>query len=97
MTSSFQTVLPNLSGESGCRLAWVVDGAEKVIYLHKAEFDKLDDILSNNTDGKIDLEDENCYIKIDSKSTQVFIDGEKPLLVDNNTLKGKIAEFVAKI
>ncbi len=97
MTSSFQMVLPNLSGESGCRLAWVVDGEEKVIYLHKAEFDKLDDILSNNTYGKIDLEDENCYIKIDSKSTQVFIDGEKPLLVDNNTLKGKIAEFVAKI
>ncbi len=90
-------VLPNLSGESGCRLAWQVDGEEKVIYLHKAKFDKLDDILSSNTDGKIVLEGENCYIKIDSKSTQVFIDDEKPLLVDNNTLKGKIAEFVAKI
>lgn len=97
MISSFQMVLPNLSGESGCCLAWEVDGKEKVIYLRKAEFDKLDDILSSNTDGKIDLEGENCYIKIDSKSTQVCIDDEKPLLVDNNTLKEKIAEFVAKI
>ena len=97
MTSSFKMVLPNLSGEPGCCLAWEVDGEEKAIYLHKAEFDKLDDILSSNTDGKIDLEDKNCYIKIDSKSTQVFIDDEKPLLVDNNTLKGKIAEFIAKM
>jgi len=61
-------VLPNLSGESGCCLAWEVDGKEKVIYLRKAEFDKLDDILSSNTDGKIDLEGENCYIKIESKT-----------------------------
>ena len=97
MTSSFKMVLPNLSGESGCRLAWEIDGEEKVICLHKDEFDKLDDILSSNIDGKIDLEGENCYIKIDSKSTQVFIDDEKPLLVDNNTLKGKIAEFIAKM
>ena len=97
MTSSFQMVLPNLLGKSGCRLAWEVDGEEKVIYLRKDEFDKLDDMLSSNTDGKIDLEGENCYIKIDSKSTQIFIDDEKPLLVDNNTIKGKIAEFVTKI
>ena len=89
-------VLPNIKGESGCRLVWDVDGEEKVIYLRDQELSKLNDILKDNSEGKIDLEYEGCFISVNSDKTNVNITDEIPLDVDSKILRDKIVEFVAK-
>ena len=94
--NTFQMVLPNIKGESGCRLVWDADGEEKIIYLRDDELSKLKGILKDNSEGKIDLECEGCFISVTSDKTNVSIPDEVPLDVVTKVLRDKIVEFVAK-
>ncbi|MEX0657432.1 MAG: hypothetical protein WD154_07815 [Nitrosopumilaceae archaeon] len=84
--------------KKGCRLVWhdPAKDKEQVIFLRNEDLKHLYDVLSKNSTDKIELEDETSSIMINSDMVEFYITGKKPLEVEPQILKEKIAEFLGE-
>ena len=91
----FARIESSYSSKDACRLIWkdVDEDEEHVVFLNKNEIDRLYDILSKNTAGKVELEDEFSAILVNSDITQFRLQDSKQFEVSTQTLKKHLEEF----
>jgi len=90
----FSRIESSYSSKDACRLVWkgTDEDEEHVIFLNKDEIDRLYDILSKNTTGKVELEDEFSSILVNSDITQFRLQ-EKSFEVKTQVLRKQLEEF----
>jgi len=90
----FSRIESSYSSKDACRLVWkgTDEDEEHVIFLNKNEIDRLYDILSKNTTGKVELEDEFSSILVNSDITQFRLQ-EKSFEVKTQVLRKQLEEF----
>jgi nitroreductase len=91
----FSRIESSYLSKDGCRLVWkgIDEDDRDVVVLGKGEIDQLYEILSKDSTGKVELEDEFSHILINTDITQFNLRDHKTLEVDTTILKKKLLEF----
>lgn len=91
----FVKVEPSYSSKDGCRLVWegVDEDDSDVVVLNKNELDSLVEILSKNSTGKVELEDEFSTILINTDVVQFRLKDGKALEAKTPLMTKAILEF----
>ena len=84
------------SSKDSCRLIWKEGEDEHVVFLNKNEVDRLYEILSKNTTGKVELEDEFSSVWVNSDTTQFRLKESKTTEVKTQVLRERLEEFKKK-
>jgi nitroreductase len=81
--------------KDGCRLIWkgVDENDQNVVVLSKEELEQLVEILTKDSTGKVELEDEFSTIWINTDTTQFRLKEHKMLEVKTIILRKKILEY----
>ena len=91
----FSRVEAAYAAKGGCRLVW--DGKDEddsdVVVLKVNELDQLSEILSNNSTGKVELEDGFSSIFVNSDFTKFDLREHKTLEASTIFLRKKVLEF----
>ncbi len=93
--AEFSRIESSYSSKDACRLVWkgTNEDEEHVVFLNKGEIDHLYDILSKNTTGQVELEDEFSTILVNSDVTQFRLNENKSFEVKTQILKKHLEEF----
>jgi nitroreductase len=93
--TDFSKVEASYLSKDGCRLVWkgIDEDDQDVVVLGKDDLDHLYEILSKDSTGKVDLEDEFSRILVNTDSTQFNLRDHKTLEVSTPVLKKSILEF----
>jgi nitroreductase len=93
--TDFSKIESSYLSKDGCRLIWkgIDEDDQDVVVLGKDELDQLYEILSKDSTGKVELEDEFSRILINTDTTQFNLREHKTLEVSTSTLKKSILEF----
>lgn len=91
----FSQVEPSYISKDGCRLIWkgVDEDDQDAIVLNKHELENLFDLLSKESTGKVELEDEFSTIWVNTDTTQFRLKDHKMLEVKTTILRKKILEY----
>jgi nitroreductase len=91
----FSRIESSYLSKDGCRLVWkgIDEDDRDVVVLGKGEIDQLYEILSKDSTGRVELEDEFSHILINTDITQFNLRDHKTLEVDTTILKKKLLEF----
>lgn len=91
----FSKVEPSYISKDGCRLVWegIDEDDSDVVVLNKEELDSLTEILSKNSTGKVELEDEFSTILINTDIIQFRLKDSKMLEVKTSTMTKAILEY----
>jgi nitroreductase len=91
----FSRIESSYLSKDGCRLVWkgIDEDDRDVVVLGKGEIDQLHEILSKDSTGRVELEDEFSHILINTDITQFNLRDHKTLEVDTTILKKKLLEF----
>src|SRR5215831_17496857 len=91
----FSKVEPSYVDKEGCRLIWkgIDEDDQDVVVLRKDEFDELLELLSKESAGKVELEDEFSTILVNTDTTQFRLKEHKMLEVHTAILRKKIMEY----
>lgn len=91
----FSRIESSYSSKDACRLVWKGndEDEEHVVFLNKNEIDCLYEILSKNTTGQVELEDEFSTILVNSDITQFRLQENKLFEVKTQVLKKHLEEF----
>ncbi len=83
------------SSKDACRRIWkgADEDDEHVVFLSKNEIDRLHDILSKNTAGQVELEDEFSAILVNSDVVQFRLHDGAILEIKTQVLKKHLEEF----
>ena len=87
----FSKIESSYLSKDGCRLVWkgIDEDDTDVVILRKKEFDTLFEILSKESTGKVELEDEISNIFINTDITQFHLKEHKTLEVETDCWKPK--------
>lgn len=88
---------PYVKKENGCRLVWTDpedNDKERVIYLTQDDLSHLHSMLSQNSIGRIALEDNAGSILVNEQNCDFNIRGSQPLSVKTATLTEKLFKFI---
>ncbi|TBR10219.1 MAG: hypothetical protein EPO62_03800 [Candidatus Nitrosotenuis sp.] len=93
--AEFSRIESSYSSKDACRLIWRGndEDEEHVVFLNRGEIDRLYDILSKNTAGQVELEDEFSSILVNSDITQFRLSESKLFEVKTQVLKKHLEEF----
>ncbi len=93
--AEFLRIESSYSSKDACRLVWkgTDEDDEHVVFMSKDEVDRLYDILSKNTAGQVELEDEFSAILVNSDVTQFRLQENKIFEVPTQILKKHLEEF----
>jgi len=93
--TEFSKIEPSYISKDGCRLIWkeVNEDDQHVVVLNKDELEQLFEILSKDSTGKVELEDEFSTILINTDVTQFQLKDFKTLEVKTSILRKNILEF----
>lgn len=93
--TDFSRIESSYLSRDGCRLIWegVDEDDHDVVILGKNELEQLYEILSKDSTGKVELEDEYSNILINTDITQFNLKDHKILEAGTSILKKKILEF----
>ncbi len=93
--AEFSKIEPSYISKDGCRIVWkeVNEDDQHVVVLNKDELEKLFEILSKDSTGKVELEDEFSTILINTDVTQFQLKDFKTLEVKTSILSKNILEF----
>jgi len=93
--TEFSKIEPSYISKDGCRLIWKEseEDNQNVVVLNKVEFDQLFEILSKDSTGKVELEDEFSTILINTDVTQFQFQEFKTLEVQTSTLRKNVLEY----
>lgn len=91
----FSQVEPSYVDKEGCRLIWkgIDEDDQDVVVLRKDEFDELFELLSKESTGKVELEDEFSTILVNTDIAQFRLKEHKMLEVQTAVLRKKIMEY----
>ena len=91
----FSQVEPSYISKEGCRLIWkgVDEDDQDAIVLSKHELEDLVELLSKESTGKVELEDEFSTIWVNTDTTQFRLKEHKMLEVNTAILRKKILEY----
>lgn len=91
----FSQVEPAYISKDGCRLVWrgIDEDDSDTIILSKEELDNLFELLSKESTGKVELEDEFSTIWVNTDTTQFRLKEHKTLEVKTTVLRKKILEY----
>ena len=91
----FSRVEPSYISKEGCRLIWkgIDEDDQHVVVLSKDELDHLFELLSKDSTGKIELEDEFSTILVNTDTTQFQLREHKILEAKTSILRKKILEY----
>ena len=93
--AEFSKIEPSYISKDGCRLIWkeVNEDDQHVVVLNKEELEQLFEILSKDSTGKVELEDEFSKILINTDVTQFQLKEFKTLEVKTSILSKNISEY----
>jgi len=93
--AEFSKIESSYLSRDGCRLIWkgIDEDDQDVVVLDKDEFDKLVEILSKDSTGRVELEDEFSNILINTDITQFHLRDHKTLEVPTSVLRKNVLEF----
>lgn len=93
--AEFSRIESSYSSKDACRLVWkgTDEDEEHVVFLNKDEIDRLYDILSKNTAGQVELEDEFSTILVNSDVVQFRLQDGKMFEIKTQVLKKHLEEF----
>ncbi|MGQ0771592.1 MAG: nitroreductase family protein [Nitrososphaerota archaeon] len=91
----FSRVEPSYISKDGCRLIWkgIDEDDQDVVVLGKNELDNLFELLSKDSTGKVELEDEYSMILVNTDTTQFQLKERKTLEVKTSVLTKHILEY----
>lgn len=91
----FSQVEPSYISKEGCRLIWkgIDEDDQDAIVLNKHELENLVELLSKESTGKVELEDEFSMIWVNTDTTQFRLKEHKMLEVKTTILRKKILEY----
>ncbi len=91
----FSRVEPSYISKDGCRLVWsgIDEDDQDVVVLGKKELDTLFELLSKDSTGKVELEDEFSTILVNTDTTQFQLKEHKVLEVKTSVLTKNILEY----
>ena len=91
----FSQVEPAYISKDGCRLIWkgIDEDDNHAIILSGEELERLFELLSKESTGKVELEDEFSTIWINTDTTQFRLKEHKMLEVKTTILRKKILEY----
>lgn len=91
----FSHVEPSYISKDGCRLIWkgIDEDDQTVVVLNKDELHHLFELLSKDSTGKIELDDEFSSIWVNTDTTQFQLKEHKTLEVKTLVLRKKILEY----
>lgn len=91
----FSQVEPSYISKDGCRLIWkgIDEDDQDAIVLNKHELEDLFELLSKESTGKVELEDEFSTIWVNTDTTQFRLKEHKMLEVKTSILRKKILEY----
>jgi nitroreductase len=93
--TEFSKIESSYMSKDGCRLIWkgIDEDDQDVVVLGKDEFDNLFEILSKESTGKVELEDEFSNILVNTDTTQFHLRDHKTLEAKTSVLRKNILEF----
>ena len=93
--AEFSKIEPSYITKEGCRIIWkeVDEDNQHVIVLNKKELEQLLEILSKDSTGKVELEDEFSKILINTDVTQFQLKDFKTLEVKTSILRKNVLEY----
>lgn len=93
--TDFSKIESSYISKYGCRLIWkgVDEDDQDIVVLGKDELEQLYEILSKDSTGKVELEDEFSRILINTDTTQFTLREHKTLEVSTLLRKKSILEF----
>src|SRR6266850_3310599 len=91
----FSRVEPSYISKDGCRLIWkgIDEDDQDVVLLSKDELENLIELLSKDSTGKVELEDEFSTILVNTDVTQFRLKEYKMLEVRTSVLRKEILEY----
>ena len=93
--TEFSKVEPAYTSKEGCRIVWkgIDEDDQDTVILNKKELDYLTELLSKESTGKVELEDEFSTILINTDITQFRLKEHKTLEVNTSVLRKNILEY----
>src|SRR6266850_5934351 len=91
----FSRVEPSYISKDGCRLIWkgIDEDDQDVVILSKDELENLFELLSKDSTGKVELEDQFSAILVNTDITQFLLQEHKMLEVRTSVLRKAILEY----
>src|SRR5574338_227496 len=93
--AKFSKIEPSYISKDGCRIVWegVDEDDSDVVVLNKEEVDLLFEILSKNSTGKVELEDEFSTILVNTDTTQFRLKDYKMLEITTSDLTKALLDY----
>jgi nitroreductase len=93
--TEFSHIEPSYISKDGCRLIWkgVDEDDQDAIVLGRDELEQLFELLSKDSAGKVELEDEFSTILVNTDTTQFRLKEHKTLEVKTTALKKKFFDY----
>lgn len=93
--TEFSKIESSYLSKDGCRLVWkgIDEDDQDVVILDKDEFDKLVEILSKDSTGRVELEDQFSNILINTDTTQFNLRDHKTLEAPTSVLRKNVLDF----
>ena len=92
----FSKIEPSYISKDGCRIIWqgIDEDDQHAIILNKKELEYLTELLSKESTGKVELDDEFSTILINTDTTQFQLKERKILEVKTSVLRNNILEYM---
>ena len=93
--TEFSKIEPAYTSKEGCRIVWkgIDEDDQDTVILNKNELDNLTELLSKESTGKVELEDEFSIILVNTDITQFQLKEHKTLEVKTSILRKNILEY----
>jgi nitroreductase len=93
--AEFSKIEPSYISKDGCRIIWkeIEEDDQHVVVLNKDELDELFEILSKDSTGKVELEDEFSTIFINTDVTEFQLKDFKTLEVKTAVLRKNVLQY----
>ncbi len=93
--SEFSGIEESYTSKDGARLVWqgIDEDDSDVVILGKSELDELTELLSKESSGKVELQDEFSSILINSDVTQFRLKDDRYMEVATDLLREKVLEY----
>lgn len=93
--AEFSKIEPSYISKEGCRIIWqgVDEDDQHAVILNKDELEGLTELLSKESTGTVELEDEVSEIMVNTDTTQFLLKENKILETKTSILREKILEY----
>ena len=93
--AEFSKIEPSYISKDGCRIIWqgVDEDDQHAVILNKDELDLLTELLSKESTGTVELEDEVSKIMVHTDTTQFLLKESKILETKTSVLREKLLEY----